>query len=324
VILPLGALAAILTAGADSHALDLLREAQSANAGRYAHGELRATLQWEQKGAFTASDYAETRLVWAGAMVRAEVLDWGRHNHDFRPEPGKANREYWIIKPQRLVVYMPGTKGVTITSPAKSVPKDRVLLWPSASWYGRLCGLGISWREILDPQRFWAEDVQGTGAEFPLFSATDKADDLVEITVLYPRYKAEYRLLFSFAMDGNPLKYEFKEPSPSRVTSGSCDWRRDERGRLFLSRRVQEVVYLETDTKARYEYNVLSFNPDVIPDRRQFELDSLNVPAGTIVSDELNGRRRRVGDRPVSGVVPSLDGLIDLMRSRGFASTERK
>jgi hypothetical protein len=318
------ALSSVLAVTASTDTLDLIRDAQKANVGRYPGGELKATLRWGQDGRISTHGYAETRLIWADDKLRADVLDWGDHNHEFRPEPGKAHQEYWIVERQRLVSYIPDIRRVLITSPTRLSPPTRILMSPAASWYGRFCGTGESWHEQLDPGRVWAADTKKTDAEYPVQSVTKKSTDLIEVVVQYPRYKANLRLVFSLAADGNAVEYELKEPSPERIVSGVCEWQRDDQGRLHLAKRRQEQVFVDSKTKSYLEYTLLTFNPDYIPDKKLFEIDSLHLPDGTSITDELTGRNRRIGDRPVPTVVNRLGEMIDVMRTRGFASEGRK
>jgi hypothetical protein len=304
--------------------LEVLRLAQQANAGRYPHGELQATLRWGQYGKLEYHSRAETRLVWSDDRLWADALNSGRHNHEFTFEPGKSNHEYWIVERQRVLCFEPGAKRVFIASPTSLQPGPHVLVSPSAWWYGRICWVGPSWREVLDPQNWWANDAKGTDAEYPAYSVTSKSNDLIEVVVKYARYKAERRLRFSLASDGNPVEYTYAEPAPERTVKGACEWARDSQGRLYLARRKHEETYANGDFRVYHEYAVNSFNPDYAPDAQQFTIASLKLPAGTVVRDEISRKTRRIGDRPVQAVVESLDPLIELMRSRGFASSDKR
>ncbi|MGC8642129.1 MAG: hypothetical protein ACP5XB_19880 [Isosphaeraceae bacterium] len=304
--------------------VDLITQAQKANQSRHPSGELHAALKTDQEGRPSIHDHADIHAIWSGDRIWTELKGWTHHLHEVDPQQVPADELLqFIVDQTRCIVYHPGGKRVIISPRVKNPPPGEALMRPQDCWYVAL-GLkenaNLNWYHLLEPRL-----VRGIDASKIHFDAVRKSDDIIEVTRRDDKEGGSVWMAFSLAREGNAVAFELKEPVSNFSCGGKCEWAQDGSGRLYLARSIYEEhgeIKGERYTR-RLTYETKSFLPGARIDLRRFEVASFKPPPGTMISDEVAGRNTRIGDLPVVGVKGQLDPLIELIRSRGFASPAR-
>lgn len=304
----------------ENNRLQLLRAAHEANQGRYPEGELRVRYREGQIGKHTEHHYSECRLLWSEDKIWTAAENWDIEDRRSIPKGPSVLREEWIVEARRSILYVPHSAEVNILSNTESKPPVRARLTPDGCWYGRWGGEGFPWLVMLEPQLITKVDNSKIS-----YSTRDLADGYVEVVREDAHLGTQLTMVCSLVMDGNVCTYQLMFPDAGYTIEGKCEWARDEQGRCYLSRRVEEMVVETSDGRVRSykEYETLYFNADRHVESGRFEINSLRLPRGATIRDSIGGKLSRVGDRQINGVVSKLGALSDLMKMRGFGATVR-
>lgn len=307
--------------GAESQALlDAVRLAQQANADRFPHGKLRCRVSIRQNNPIRSS-VNEIHAQWSDGALWAAVVETSAARDDAHRDDATSHHEEWIVDRARHILHHPASRRVIVSDAAM---EPATVLWapPSRYWFGPLQYEGASWRPYLDPSL-----VPQVDATRVSLKAWRRPGGLVEVSRRDEVSGSSVRLVCSMEQEGNVTEYEIENPSPRGDTSsrGTCRWEREAGGAWFprrstrsdRSKRHGAVIEVEKIVE------VLEFDPRFRPDPSRFTLESLDLVAGTVIEDQINGTTRRIGDRAAPTVVDQLDALGDAMRRRGFASETR-
>ncbi len=299
--------------------LETVRRAQEANLERFPHGDLRCRILIRQRNP-TYLSHREIHAQWDGPKLWASIKEVSAFEAPAAPG-NPAHEEQWILDGTRRILYHPGGKQVLISSVASSEQPASTLWGPPAQfWYGPLDMEGATWRLYLDPSL-----VPSIDASTVEFTVRERPDGLVEIERRDQGFDDRCRFVVSLEREGNVVEYQIDAPSPNSSFRGETHWERDNSGawypkRSFLTMK-SEVLGRVVEIEKTLE--ILSFDPQHRPNPARFTLESLHLPGGTRIEDEIHQQVRRIGDAETQSVVDQLDSLVEQVRQHGFASERR-
>jgi hypothetical protein len=298
----------------DPKLLLMMRDAQHANADRYPFGEAEVIAEIGRPGG-PPHRRVEALVRWDGDKQRLTCVftDRGTPPGESEPRLFKSRCDL-IYRDNRSVLYDPDHRKMTISPISKLGHYDLTQLRPQDWWYGKVKGEGTTWADEMDqmlrrPPEFLRQvRVRRLGGE--------------QVEVVRDSGAAgRYRLVSSLVDDGNPVLFEMDVLESDFDEKRSYVWSRDERGRCYLKscrvdrRTGKGGIWLH--------YEVVRFDADKRPPQSAFEDRAIQIAPGTVVDDQIAGRRRRIGDRPVEETSASLDRLVPELKSRGFAAPAR-
>jgi hypothetical protein len=318
-----GAVRAQAIEGADL--MRILQDAQLANENRYPTGELWATLESGVEGALYPARRTQIHMRWnerrsrVMGIRRSWLLDssglaTGGVTEDTPIDFIETEREY--------IAHYIDPPIVRIMSRLTAGPPPLTALRPDQVWY-RANFNGRRWVELLGPHpNFPQKDVLAYK-----FTRLDEN----RIQMLRERTGvSRFRAVASRADDGNIVEFDsyYKDESVEQSYRTAYQWDRDSKGRCYLRSVEFRSRSLTKGQPSRGEgYTRMTIDRidlDAVPDLSLFEMESFDLPPGTLVEDQINNRRYRIGELPVARVADSLDALISEASSRGFARPERK
>ncbi|RUL87777.1 hypothetical protein [Tautonia sociabilis] len=293
----------------------ILKNAQRSNISKYQNGKIVAHLASGQIGEIALHDYAICNIEWSGRKSWAAITRWDGHDHVVTPDSKTGVEEQWIVDGVKITMYHPKGKRVVISPMTEYEAPLVSQLTPSRCWYGPLDLIGMTWYDVLnlnnsinaDPSRF-------------TISAKPLTDDLIEVRREDIITRGYFIMVCSLSMEGNVVEYEIGEPMSDYLARGTCEWKRDGEGRVYMARHRMESEDTKTKIVKYKDCRIDSIDLGHSPRAERFTLASLNLPRDVTVNDELTGRNWRVGDATVESVLDRLELLIEEMQSRGFAT----
>jgi hypothetical protein len=309
-----------LNAG-DAGGIDVLRDAQRANQSRYAQGEMRVTYREGQTGSLNVHSYTKCHLIWSGERAWTELESWPVSSRDEVPSTISYDVGQWLVDGAKTFQYAPEGRRAFITANVSSQPPVKAWLTPESCWYGRWGNEGVSWLQMLDPRLITKVDNTKIA-----YTTAELADGRIEVVREDGQLGTRLVMVFDMAKDGNLEQHEFSFPSAHYKTKGTCTWARSPKGDWYLARREEDCDF-EGPQGVDHTYKsleVTEFDYGRPIDPKRFTIESLKLPDGATIRDEVRGRTLRIGDRDIDGVLKTLGALSDLLKSRGFASEKRK
>jgi hypothetical protein len=307
-------------AGSDifSPDLELLRTAHSANLTRYPSGELRAILRVGQYSPVEVHKQHDCRVVWLDDKIWTRDESWevkSRDENKMGVNPG--HKLEWIIDRGKTIVYHPAGRDVIVSPRTSNELQLETMLVPGRTWYSLLGIEAYSWNAVLGNTRGGKTRTDGA-----IYEVDRLNDGQVKVQVSTNGTAMKAQSLFSWKYDGNLTRFESTDPELKTTDRCTCEWSRDDHGRVYLKRSIRdsEAFLRNTNVRTYKEIEILSFNPDYHVTPSLFTLDTLKLPGGVDIHDRVRGRVRRTGDAPIVKVSGELDTLIREMRSRGFST----
>jgi len=322
-----GARAADPPVHGDLKLLEVLRDAQRGNERLYPHGQIRAHVEThsETPPDTTTDGVYDVHSEWNGADLRAEIEGEMRF-HKVSTISGKTFPE---TKPKqdtqhRLHTLFVVSGGVLLTryldqtlasvdATTRAWPMLEALVTPEDWWFGKIQGEGRPWIEMLGPHpRFPQDRIK----EFDVKALDDHRVEVLRTDL----NGGTVRIVADLNLGGNVVEVESSYPKQSSSTR--YQWEAAPPGRYLLRSCVKELKV--NGTKAKKTYQLISFDPTVVPDASRFDTDATHLPPGIRVADRVRNTNFRIGRRAAVPITDSLDDLADRARSRGFASPSRK
>jgi hypothetical protein len=302
--------------------VELLLQAQDANEGRYPSGRMRVKI-W--RGTIdhsiptnTQHEYIDAQVQWSGENVRTELKCWGPSTKEPDPTETTANHVISLLDRTRFVFFN-FTSNVFVSPVAgRDIPAE-YRLTPRVSWYASQVQEDYPAIRVFDHSQLPPARVA---------KSTISAETMNDGTIKVTRDDGDAgkaSAVFAPSFDGNVLDLKLDSNSSTFKIHADYAWNRDQKGRVYLEkmkrRQISNGRTRHTELYQRCE--VSDFDPDYDPSPGIFELSSLDLN-GRIVRDEVLGKTYRMGDRATPSVIGSFEGLIEFMRSRGFASPGRR
>lgn len=304
--------------------IDVLKHAHDANLGRYPSGKLRVlyrsgTLD-PTRSVPDRHESVEADVQWLGDEVRTVLKRWGPD----KTEPDRSGppslREVCILNRVSIASYN-YMSTIFVEPIAGKTVSPEYRLAPTDCWYASQLFEGRSCLEGFLPGKNSPSSAPGV-----VVTVLPGADGTVRLNLAKIVEKASLDVTYSYALDGNVIRFALDSSVSGMKVKGDYQWERDPRGRVRL-RKFERRKELKHGSATRNLYEiveVLDFDPDFVPSREVFRLESLKVPEGTIVQDKVSGKTYRTGDRAISKVSEKFEDLIAAARSRGFSSPLRR
>jgi len=302
--------------------LQVLRDAHHANSKAFPHGEMRVEAELGDLGFKSIERHVLGLVRWDGdeARVTGEIV------HHVPKKDGSIDivKEKFdvLYNKKRRLFYIEDQKRLQVSEVVEGKFPMLTRLRPDEWFYGTIDGEGTSWAKMLDIF------VQHPTEYLRHWRVLRLDGDQVELTY---DGKAEHpgssRTVFSLKEDGNVVKVEKSDPIAGLSEDSTYLWERARGGGWYP--RMVRITKTFRPTKdianpgSDLRYQVLAFDPTVRPPRSIFADSAIRPAPGSFVEDERTGKRSRIGDKQVESIVPSLDGLVREVKSRGFAEKSK-
>lgn len=306
----------------DGALLELLRSAQETNATLYPRGRLSVeatfvsrTFEGEERRT-QVTGY----LVWDGENTYRDFV-----RLDQNPTYTQRKLVSSIDSDNKRIVHVPDRSALeTYEGPSAKVPRI-YRLRPDELWF-RL-ERETEWKLVLSPTHL---------AEFVEKYLVRRLD---EDRVLVERHHADdsvFRIEASLRTGGNIVRYELSQPNEVRKgmwADGRFHWAKHSSGVWYLKQYDYMRSFSNNPQEPDHVYSmvVTDFDPNPSIPRSRFEMASLDLAAGTMVTeygpDNREKNAYRIGDAapPAEGVEEEVfENLARKLRDKGFASPRRQ
>lgn len=304
----------------DASLLQVLREAQEANASRFLRGSLKASVdEVTPQTRFTA----QAHLVWDGERTWWEysVRHVDRERNTFHTSQDGIQL---VQTPDELIWYNPALKQLQRILDKSSGYYRQLALRPDQSWFVFEGHPTTPWSEIFDP---------GLVEEYVERIIVVQEGDHVHVDRIYT-VGFKTRSTVSLSQGANVVAYDWEAESGASggfpyARSGKYEWAPDGNGRWRLAslRYQHHLPGQEDDPAYKYELTVDEFDPDPEIPSDRFTLEGLDVIPGTVIHETgPQGRAYQYGVSPEDDTAVSqeaLDRLTEILRA-GFSSPERE
>jgi hypothetical protein len=311
----------------DLKLLEVLRDAQRGNESLYPHGDIRVHLEIhvETPPDTTNNSVYDIHSEWNGADLRAEIQgDMRFHNVPTisgKTPPGTKPKEdsehrfhtLYVVSDGVVLTHFVDQPLATVHSTTDAGPMLEARVTPKDWWFGNIRSEGRPWIEMLGPHPRFPQDLI---KEYDVKALDDRRVEVLRTD----KNGGTVRMISDLNLGGNVVEVE--SSFPSQYESRRYQWEASPSGRYLLRTCVVESV-VDGD-KAKKTYQLISFDPAVVPDASRFDTDTSRLPPGTSVADGIKNTNYRIGPPRAFPVAASLDSLVERARSRGFASPFRK
>ena len=307
----------------DAELLQSLFAAQRANAASLARGRVRATATVRESSSGQEMERAEATVLWDGPNT---YWDYSREYPGLKVDGKPTQREdrgVAIETPETFILYHSESSRVFV-NPSKTGSYHQILrLRPDQIWlvHGRHIDLNpISWAELLDPE-------STRSATLPHKYVVRREGEIATVELHYEGREV-FTVNAALAHGGHIVSYDTETVVAKRLIwkTGKYEWERHPSGVYWLRR--YEMTYSDPKGspygKYHYLLEVSDFDPDPDIPKNRFELESLDLPDGTrVTEDRGKGQRRqyRIGGEGI--FENDLDRLADEARRARFASPDR-
>ena len=307
-----------------SQTIELLGQAQKANESRYPSGRMRFELRNEwininESGGSTfeviegesrwREDFVHTKLTRYGPSASEidtlDLTNYTLHRHV----------EYCILNKSQFVAYF-GQPKVIIAPRADRNLAEEQHVTPRDYWY-----VSQFSSDMPCIQSFDKATIKFEGTIHPSITAIQARDGEVRLERKDAGTGERFSAIFSYQLDGNVTKFDYENPQSKNKHSRNFTWMRDSQNRVFLSKAEGLVSLLQNgrSTSTRSLYKTIDFDPTFQPASDVFTIQSLKLPPGVLVRDDIRKVRYRIGEASPGSVFETIEGLAESMRSKGFA-----
>ncbi len=305
----------------DANLLALMQDAQRAYENRYPRGELTAEVEVGFVGSKNPSQVVDGRLTWDGKKSLFRGNRWSNPKTAEFPEGHPQTAVFAMIRDEKTISsHGLKAKIVRIASTSKVGPPPYDPVPPDEGWFGQKEATR-PWIELLGPHPSMPQD----GVKRYVVKRLD--DDRIELT-REDHDGSRLRWVASQRDDGQIVEHECDSATTVDRAHSRYRWARDAKGRLYLAESEYDWTHIsppnafdkEERTVHWYKkYKTTAFNPDLRPDPSLFNNASFKSLPGVRVEDEVAGKTYRTGDLPAKTIESGLDGLVEGVRSKGFA-----